>query len=104
MYYHTPPGVEMIKKSETKTSGRPHVPPGDELVRLPIQLTRTQAARLKALADGRRTNISELIRAAVDSFLDAEPSGRAKKTGRAAGDAGKPFLTHEDLEELLKNR
>ena len=81
----------MIKKSETKTGRRPSSPQEDELVRLPIQLTRAQAARLKSLAEARRTNISELVRAAVDSLI-----GAAKP--------GSPSLTHEEIEELLKNR
>jgi Arc/MetJ-type ribon-helix-helix transcriptional regulator len=67
-------------------------------------LTRAQTARLKALADGRRTNISELVRAAVDLFLGPEASGRTKKSGRVAVDIGKPVLTREELEELIKNR
>jgi hypothetical protein len=94
----------MINKSEMKTGGRTSLPKEDELVRLPIQLTRAQAARLKALADAGRMNISGLVRAAVDSFLGSEAPGRIIKAGRITKDGEKPGLTQQELEELLKNR
>ena len=72
-----------------KEGGEPKV---DELVRIPIQLTRTQALRLKAIATAGSMSVSELVRAAVDQYLGA------------LGKSGVPSLTKEDIEALLKER
>lgn len=91
---------------------KPPAPPKeDELVRLPIQLTRAQAIRLRSLAVSRLTDISGLVRAAVDSFFGpskpgsrSDAAGRTPKPGKLPAGVGKPALTREELEELLKNR
>ena len=85
------------------------------MVRIPIQLTRKQAQRLKALAADRGTSISALVRAAVDSCFGSDGSGLSvsapgglKKGTQGFADGQKrhdrPVLTLEELEELLKNR
>jgi hypothetical protein len=65
-----------------------------EWVRVPIQLTRVQALRLKAAAEERRMTIAELVRAAVDHYL----------AGTAPPKPGAPTLTREELENLFKDR
>jgi hypothetical protein len=90
----------MSPKIDTKPGRRPSSPKSkeagelkvDELVRIPIQLTRTQALRLKSAATARQTSVSELVRAAVDQYLGA------------AGKSGVPSLTKADIEALLKDR
>ena len=88
----TAPDTKPIHRTSSpkpKEAGEPKV---DELVRIPIQLTRAQALRLKSAAVSRQTTISELVRAAVDQYLGA------------AGKSGVPSLTKADIEALLKDR
>ena len=84
----TKPG-HRTSSPKPKEAGEPIV---DELIRIPIQLTRKQALRLKAAATAKHATVSELVRAAVDLYLG---------TG---GKSGVPSLTRADIEALLKDR
>jgi hypothetical protein len=65
-----------------------------EWVRVPVQLTRAQALRLKAAAEERGTTVGELVRAAIEHYL----------AGIAVPKSGTPSLTREELENLFKDR
>jgi hypothetical protein len=81
----------MNKKKEIKAARRPALPSENELVRMPILLTKVQALRLRAAAMENGTTVSDLVRAAVDRHL-------------AAANPGAPTLSKKDLENLFKDR
>jgi len=71
------------------------------MVRTQIQLTETQAARLKGLASAEKTSMAELIRRGVDLYLTARQDGLTaeERKGRALAVGGR---FHSGLGDLAQ--
>jgi len=74
------------------------------MVRTQIQLTEDQALTLKTLAARRGVSVAELIRQAMEEYLERERSRRQSLLDRAPHASGRllrPWTRDELLEEMV---